>query len=43
MEKREIEVEPIWNKVHAQQVAEDWLKDNPEWKWTGNWNTVIAG
>ena len=40
-EIRDFEVGPIWNQDHAAEKALQFEEDNPEWKWTGAWNTTI--
>jgi len=38
-----IEVGPIWDNNHAQQVANDWLGKNPGHTWKGDWRTTVEG
>lgn len=38
-----IEVGPIWDNNHAQQVANDWLAKNPGHTWKGDWRTTVEG
>jgi len=38
-----VEVGPIWNQRHAEQVAADYVQTHPEFEWTGHWNTTIPG
>lgn len=41
LSKKSVEVGPIWNNDHAQQLAHDWCAKNPGWKFTGDWRTTI--
>lgn len=36
-------VGPIWDNNHAQQVAADWLAKNPGWEFRGEWRTTQEG
>ena len=38
-----VEVGLIWNKQHAKQVAAEYIQKNPQFMWTGQWNTTIPG
>ena len=38
-----IEVGPIWNQSHAEQKAAEYVRNHPEFEWTGQWNTTQAG
>merc|ERR1719244_2498243 len=35
-----VEVGLIWNEQHAKQVAAEYVQKNPQFMWTGQWNTT---
>ena len=39
----EVEVGPIWNQRHAEEVAAEYIQNHPEYEWTGHWNTTRPG
>ena len=42
-EKREVEVGPIWNNDDGQAKGKEYERNNPGWKFTGQWRTTIPG
>ena len=42
-QKKSVDVGPIWNNDHAQEVATDWINKNPGWEFRGEWRTTQAG
>ena len=38
-----VEVGPIWNQQHAEQKAAEYIRNFPEFQWTGQWNTTRPG
>jgi hypothetical protein len=42
-ETKEIEVEFLTSKNHAQRVGSQWLKQNPGWEWHGGFATIVNG
>lgn len=42
-EKIDIEVGPIWNNDHAQQLGKDWISKNSGYVWRGGWRTTVPG
>lgn len=42
-QKKTVDVGPIWNNDHAQEVANDWLNKNPGWEYRGEWRTTQPG
>ena len=40
---QDVEVGPIWSQAHAEEVAQDYIRNNPHFEWTGHWNTTIPG
>ena len=38
-----VEVGPILNQQHAERVATEYVQKNPQFMWTGHWNTTIPG
>lgn len=39
----DVEVGPIWNHEHAKQKAEEYIREHPELRWTGQWATTVPG
>jgi len=39
----DVEVGPIWNQAHAEEVAANYLRSHPGTKWTGHWRTTKMG
>ena len=39
----EVEVGPIWNQRHAEEVAAEYIQNHPDFEWTGHWNTTRPG
>ena len=42
-EKKSVDVGPIWNNDHANEVAGDWIGKNPGWEFRGEWRSTQAG
>ena len=40
---QDVEVGPLQNQRHAEQVAADYVRNHPECEWTGHWNTTRPG
>jgi len=38
-----VEVGPIWNQRHAEEKAAEYVRNHPDYKWTGHWNTTRPG
>ena len=38
-----VEVGPIWNQQHAKQKAAEYIRNFPEFQWTGQWKTTRPG
>jgi len=38
-----VEVGPIWNQRHAKEKAAEYIRNHPEYQWTGHWNTTQPG
>ena len=43
MERKDVEVGPIWNNDDASNKARSWVQNNPGWRYTGEWRTTIPG
>ena len=39
-DKKSVDVGPIWNNDHANEVAADWIGKNPGWEFRGEWRTT---
>lgn len=39
----DVEVGPIWNHAHAEEIAHQYEQDNPGTKWNGQWRTTVPG
>jgi len=40
---QDVEVGPIRNQSHAEEVASEYIRNHPEFEWTGHWNTTRPG
>jgi len=40
---QDVEVGPILNQSHAEEVAEEYIRTHPEYEWTGHWNNTVPG
>merc|ERR1711874_901191 len=38
-----VEVGPIWNQRHAEEKAAEYVRNHPEFQWTGHWWTTEPG
>jgi hypothetical protein len=38
-----VEVGPVWSDDHAKQKGFDYEHQNPGWKFTGQWKTIVPG
>jgi len=40
---QDVEVGPIWNQSHAEEVAAEYIQSHPDFEWTGQWETTRPG
>ena len=40
---QDVEVGPLRNQSHAEEVAAEYIENHPEYEWTGQWNTTRPG
>ena len=40
---KDVEVGPIYNQKQAEEKADKFEREHPEWTWTGHWKTIIQG
>ena len=41
MQRKDVEMGPIWDNNDANVKAAGWVAQNPGWRYTGEWRTTI--